>query len=119
MKMNYYISRCSLPAAMVSGKGTIAGWEGARGTARRPSPRSRGEGAAKRRMRGATRPIPAEWRPSPGAARHPLPASGARDLKGYNPAALTEPEVSESELVRVRREKLARIAALGYDPFPT
>jgi lysyl-tRNA synthetase, class II len=32
---------------------------------------------------------------------------------------LTEPELSESELVRVRREKLARIAALGYDPFPT
>jgi len=32
---------------------------------------------------------------------------------------LTEPEVPESELVRVRREKLARIAALGYDPFPT
>ena len=32
---------------------------------------------------------------------------------------MTEPEVPESELVRVRREKLARIAALGYDPFPT
>jgi lysyl-tRNA synthetase class 2 len=30
-----------------------------------------------------------------------------------------EPQVSESELIRVRREKLARIAALGYDPFPT
>jgi len=33
------------------------------------------------------------------------------------PAA--EPEVPESELIRVRREKLARIVALGYDPFPT
>ena len=32
----------------------------------------------------------------------------------------TEPaEVSESELIRVRREKLARIAALGYSPYPT
>ena len=29
------------------------------------------------------------------------------------------PEVPESELIRVRREKLARIVALGYDPFPT
>jgi lysyl-tRNA synthetase class 2 len=28
-------------------------------------------------------------------------------------------EVEESELIRVRREKLARIAALGYDPYPT
>jgi len=28
-------------------------------------------------------------------------------------------EVSESELIRVRREKLAQITALGYDPFPT
>ena len=33
------------------------------------------------------------------------------------PAA--EPEVPESELIRVRREKLARIVALGYDAFPT
>jgi lysyl-tRNA synthetase class 2 len=32
---------------------------------------------------------------------------------------LSEPEVSESELIRVRREKLARIVALGYDAFPT
>ena len=32
---------------------------------------------------------------------------------------MTEPEVSESELIRVRREKLARIVALGYDAFPT
>ena len=30
-----------------------------------------------------------------------------------------EPEVSESELIRVRREKLDRIVALGYNPFPT
>ena len=30
-----------------------------------------------------------------------------------------QPEVSESELIRTRREKLARIVALGYDPFPT
>jgi lysyl-tRNA synthetase class 2 len=30
-----------------------------------------------------------------------------------------EPEVSESELIRVRREKLARIAALGYSTYPT
>ena len=29
------------------------------------------------------------------------------------------PEVPESELIRVRREKLARIVALGYDAFPT
>jgi lysyl-tRNA synthetase class 2 len=29
------------------------------------------------------------------------------------------PEVEESELIRVRREKLARIVALGYDAFPT
>src|SRR5436853_4766526 len=29
------------------------------------------------------------------------------------------PEVAESELIRVRREKLAKIAALGYDAFPT
>jgi len=30
-----------------------------------------------------------------------------------------QPEVPESELIRVRREKLDRIAALGYDRFPT
>jgi lysyl-tRNA synthetase, class II len=30
-----------------------------------------------------------------------------------------EPEVPESELIRVRREKLDRIVALGYNPFPT
>ena len=29
------------------------------------------------------------------------------------------PEPEESELIRVRREKLARIVALGNDPFPT
>jgi lysyl-tRNA synthetase class 2 len=29
------------------------------------------------------------------------------------------PEVPESELIRVRREKLDRIVALGYDAFPT
>jgi lysyl-tRNA synthetase class 2 len=30
-----------------------------------------------------------------------------------------EPEVPESELIRVRREKLARIVALGFEAFPT
>jgi lysyl-tRNA synthetase class 2 len=30
-----------------------------------------------------------------------------------------QPEVSESELIRVRREKLARIVDLGYDAYPT
>lgn len=30
-----------------------------------------------------------------------------------------ENEIPESELIRIRREKLARIVALGYDPFPT
>jgi lysyl-tRNA synthetase, class II len=30
-----------------------------------------------------------------------------------------QPEVPESELIRVRREKLDRIVALGYDAFPT
>src|SRR5256885_14597698 len=84
-------------------------------------------------MGGATRP---NFRPSPGL-RPPSPrCRGARGLSRrsssrprssrtsstrgatYNPRVLSE-EVSESELVRVRREKLARIAALGYDPFPT
>ena len=32
---------------------------------------------------------------------------------------LQQPEVSESELIRVRRDKLDRIAALGFDAFPT
>jgi lysyl-tRNA synthetase, class II len=30
-----------------------------------------------------------------------------------------EQEIPESELIRVRREKLARIVELGYDPYPT
>ncbi|HEY8130766.1 MAG TPA: lysine--tRNA ligase [Thermoanaerobaculia bacterium] len=30
-----------------------------------------------------------------------------------------ESEIPESELIRVRREKLARIVELGYDPYPT
>jgi len=30
-----------------------------------------------------------------------------------------QPEVSESELIRVRREKLERIAALGFVEYPT
>jgi len=30
-----------------------------------------------------------------------------------------QPEVSESELIRVRREKLDRIVALGFDAYPT
>jgi lysyl-tRNA synthetase class 2 len=32
---------------------------------------------------------------------------------------IQQPEVPESELIRVRREKLERIVALGYNPFPT
>ena len=32
---------------------------------------------------------------------------------------MTEEEVPESELIRVRREKLERIVKLGYRPFPT
>ncbi|HEX9981928.1 MAG TPA: lysine--tRNA ligase [Thermoanaerobaculia bacterium] len=35
------------------------------------------------------------------------------------PAETAAPEVPESELIRVRREKLERIVALGYDAFPT
>ncbi len=35
------------------------------------------------------------------------------------PTKPAEPEVEESELIRVRREKLARIAELGFDAFPT
>lgn len=31
----------------------------------------------------------------------------------------SQPEVSESELIRVRREKLDRIVALGFEAFPT
>ena len=30
-----------------------------------------------------------------------------------------QPEIEESELIRIRREKLARIVALGYDAYPT
>jgi lysyl-tRNA synthetase class 2 len=30
-----------------------------------------------------------------------------------------EPEISENELIRIRREKLERIVAAGFDPFPT
>ncbi len=29
------------------------------------------------------------------------------------------PELEENELIKIRREKLAKIAELGYDPFPT
>jgi lysyl-tRNA synthetase class 2 len=32
---------------------------------------------------------------------------------------LPQPEISENELIRIRREKLARIVAAGFDPFPT
>jgi lysyl-tRNA synthetase class 2 len=32
---------------------------------------------------------------------------------------MSEPEVPESELIRVRREKLQRIVDLGFEPFPT
>jgi lysyl-tRNA synthetase class 2 len=35
------------------------------------------------------------------------------------PSSPAEPEVEESELIRVRREKLARIVELGFDAFPT
>src|SRR5437763_13159413 len=41
----------------------------------------------------------------------------------YHVARMSEesqqPEIPESELIRVRREKLERIAALGFDAFPT
>jgi len=43
----------------------------------------------------------------------------------YNSRALNdthpppEPDVPESELIRIRREKLARIVALGFEAFPT
>ena len=41
----------------------------------------------------------------------------------YNPPALqpdeNEPQVPESELIRVRREKLARIVELGFEAYPT
>ncbi|HVT05384.1 MAG TPA: amino acid--tRNA ligase-related protein, partial [Thermoanaerobaculia bacterium] len=30
-----------------------------------------------------------------------------------------QPEIAESELIRIRREKLGRIVAAGYDPFPS
>src|ERR1700756_4206456 len=30
-----------------------------------------------------------------------------------------QPEIPESELIRVRREKLERIVALGFDAYPT
>ncbi len=33
--------------------------------------------------------------------------------------ALQDEEIPESELIRVRREKLARIVELGFDPYPT
>jgi lysyl-tRNA synthetase class 2 len=32
---------------------------------------------------------------------------------------LSDEEIPESELIRVRREKLARIVELGFDPYPT
>src|SRR5437763_629200 len=38
----------------------------------------------------------------------------------YNARVLSdETQLEESELIRVRREKLARIVELGYDAFPT
>src|SRR5438477_1942054 len=45
-----------------------------------------------------------------------MPERKAPGLSDERPAG---PEVEESELIRVRREKLARIVALGYDAFPT
>jgi lysyl-tRNA synthetase class 2 len=45
-----------------------------------------------------------------------MPERKAPSLSDEQPDA---PEVEESELIRVRREKLARIVALGYDAFPT
>src|SRR5687768_13657775 len=41
-----------------------------------------------------------------------------RGAEGTMSEQTPDPE-SESELIRVRREKLARIVALGYDAFPT
>jgi lysyl-tRNA synthetase class 2 len=53
-------------------------------------------------------------------------AAKQRQNLGYNPRALPDeqkeqpqPEIPESELIRVRREKLARIVELGFDAFPT
>ena len=38
----------------------------------------------------------------------------------YNARVLSdETQLEESELIRVRREKLARIVELGYDAYPT
>ena len=47
--------------------------------------------------------------------RRPIPAAA------INSPALSDeqPEIPESELIRIRREKLARIAELGFDTFPT
>jgi lysyl-tRNA synthetase class 2 len=40
-------------------------------------------------------------------------------LSATNPPATEPSEIPESELIRVRREKLARIVALGYSAYPT
>src|SRR6266508_4592636 len=66
-------SRCRCSAA--SGEREIMGFPFARG----PSPRERGEGAAKRRMRGATREACA---PHPALRATLSPLRGARDLHG-------------------------------------
>jgi lysyl-tRNA synthetase class 2 len=51
-------------------------------------------------------------------------AAGAPSIdREYHVARMSDeqqqPEVPESELIRVRREKLERIAALGFDAYPT
>jgi lysyl-tRNA synthetase class 2 len=40
-------------------------------------------------------------------------------LTNTTPPPEPAPEIEESELIRVRREKLANIVKLGFDPFPT
>jgi lysyl-tRNA synthetase class 2 len=63
---------------------------------------------------------PAEGRVNGGLKPAAPPA--LHQCRRYNPRTLvdeTEQEVPESELIRVRREKLDRIAALGFERFPT
>src|SRR3954464_15180344 len=58
-----------------------------------------------------------------GIAACPIARNGDVYQSDYDVARMSEeqqqPEVSESELIRVRREKLERIAALGFDAYPT
>jgi len=41
-----------------------------------------------------------------------------RELSRLSEEKETQPEISDSELLRIRREKLDRIAGLGVDPYP-